>query len=216
MPDLVRLPLRSVDGRPLPHKYFRNPEAAAGLIVTLPGNLYGPEGALLFYPSVLLGAMGWDTLAVTYGFQSAMTGAGPEAVAGAMEESASAVRAALERRSYPRIGLIGKSLGCAIAAQLCASERVLASARAVYLTPMIGTALFDPLFAKTAQPAYMAQGTADGFYDSAALEVLRRKRPFSLTLIENADHSLIVPGDLRGSVAALERVTREVMAFLTA
>jgi dienelactone hydrolase len=214
MPDLVRLPLRTSDGRPLPHKFFRHADDARGLLVTFPGNLYGPDGALLFYPSVLLGHDGWDTLALTYGFQSTMAGAGQEAVAEAMEECATAVRAALERRDYPRIGLLGKSLGCGIVTQLCSLEPSLAAARAAYLTPMLGTSLFDSLFERSAQPAYVAQGTADSFYDAAGWESLRGRRSFSLTLIEGADHSLVVHGDLEASAAALERVTREVIAFL--
>lgn len=216
MPDLVRLPLTTADGRPLAHKFYRHAEGAAGLLLALPGNLYGPDGALLFYPSVLLGARGWDTLALTYGFQSAMSGAGPEAVASAMTECAAAIGSALEGRSYSRIGLLAKSLGCGIAAQLCLSEQALAAARVAYLTPMLGTSLFDPLFTQTRQPAYLAQGTADSFYDAAALDALRETRAFFLTLVEGADHSLIVPGDLVASIAALERVTREVIAFLTA
>jgi hypothetical protein len=216
MPDLVRLPLRTSDGRPLPHKFFRQAQGAEGLLVTFPGNLYGPDGALLFYPSVLLGGAGWDTLALTYGFQREMGGAGPEAVTAAIDECTNGVRAAIRGSAYPRIGLLGKSLGCAVVAQLCIAEPGLASARAAYLTPMLGTSLFDPLFAQTAQPAYVAQGTADSFYDAGALESLRKAHAFSLTLIEGADHSLVVPGDLGASVAALERVTREVIAFLAA
>jgi hypothetical protein len=62
----------------------------------------------------------------------------------------------------------------------------------------------------------LAQGTADSFHDTAALEALRETRSFSLTVVEGADHSLIVPGDLAASIAALDRVTREVIAFFTA
>jgi dienelactone hydrolase len=216
MPDLMRLPLTTADGRPLAHKFYRYAEGAAGLLVTLPGNLYGPDGALLFYPSVFLGAQGWDTLALMYGFQSTMSGAGPEAIASAITECAAAIASALRERSYPRIGLLGKSLGCGIAAQVCLSESALAAARVAYLTPMLGTSLFDPLFSQTRQPAYLAQGTADSFHDTAALEALRETRSFSLTVVEGADHSLIVPGDLAASIAALDRVTREVIAFFTA
>ncbi len=214
MPNLVRLPLRAADGRPLAHKFLRQAEGAQGLLVTFPGNLYGPDGALLFYPSVLLGNEGWDALALTYGFQREMSGPDAGAIAAAVQECAAAVQAVLERGTYARIGLIGKSLGCGIVAQLCTAEPALASARAAYLTPMLGSPLFDPLFARTAQPAYLAQGTADGFHDPSELDKLRANRGFTLTLIDGVDHSLVVPGDLAASVAALERVTREVVAFL--
>src|SRR3989304_7108639 len=121
MPELVLLPLRAADGRPLAHKFFRHPEKAKGLLVTFPGNLCGPDGALLHYPSAFLGQEGWDTLALTYSFQREMSGAGPEAIAAAMEESAAAGRAALERRAYARIGLIGESPGGGLVAALCVS-----------------------------------------------------------------------------------------------
>ena len=214
MPELVRLPLTTTEGRPLVHKFFRHPESASGLLIILPGNLYGVDGALLYYPSLILGRRGWDTLAVTYGFQSTMRDTWADAMPATLAECQAALRAALAQRSYPRIGLIGKSLGSSLAAQLCISEPELASARAVYLTPLVGSPLFDSLFTQTTQPAYFALGTADPLCDLAALEELRSARPFELTVIDGADHSLYVEGDLEASFGALRRVTSEVVAFL--
>lgn len=215
MTELVRLPLTTADGRPLVHKFFRHREEAAGLLVVLPGNLYGVDGALLYYPSLILGRRGWDTLAVTYGFQSTMGEAWGDAVAATLAECQAALRAALADRSYPRIGLMGKSMGSSVAARLCSSEPRLASCRTAYLTPLVGSPLFDTLFSQTTQPAYLALGTADPLCDLAALEGIRSVRPFELTLIDNADHSLYVEGDLEASFAALRRVTSEVVAFLS-
>jgi hypothetical protein len=58
-------------------------------------------------------------------------------------------------------------------------------------------------------------GTADRFYDPRALERLQAARPFELVLVEGADHSMDVPGDLAASLQALRQVVAAVLGFLT-
>ncbi|OGO13881.1 MAG: hypothetical protein A2Y93_00415 [Chloroflexi bacterium RBG_13_68_17] len=214
MDEFVRLPLNTADGRPLVHKYRCHSGQAAGLLAIFPGNLYGVDGPLLFYPGVRLWEQGWDTLAITYGFQ---TGAGEgrgEAIAQAFAEAETALRWVLGRAAYPRIALLGKSLGASVVAHLCGAMPELHAARAVYLTPPVGTPAFDGLFAQTVQPSHIVQGTADAFYDGPGLESLRAARPFSQTLIPGGDHSLVLAGDLDGSIEALRCACSDVVAFL--
>jgi hypothetical protein len=80
----------------------------------------------------------------------------------------------------------------------------------------IGTPLFDPYFARTPQPAQIVLGTSDRFYDEDALDRLRLTRPYGLTLVEGADHAMVIPGDLDGSIRVLRRTTREVVEFCLA
>jgi hypothetical protein len=215
MPEFVRLPLKTGAGRPLPHKFFRQAAEPAGLLLLFPGNLYGVDGPLLFYPSVILGGQGWDTLAVGYEFQVTGGGIGGQGLQDILDDCRLAVLTALQGRRYSRVGLVGKSLGAGVVAHLCANVPDLVEARAAYLTPMIGTPLFDPAFVRTVQPAYLALGTADAFYEAQALETLQAGHPFALTVIEGGDHSLVVAGDWEASIEALRRVTREVVTFLT-
>lgn len=214
MAEFTSLPLRTADGRPLVHKYRRRTGEAAGLLLLFPGNLYGVDGPLLFYPSAFLGERGWDTLALTYGFQSAMGSADGDAVSAALREAESAVAAALAQGPYPRLGLIGKSLGASVVAHLCATIAQLSRARAAYLTPMLGTPLFDGLLSQTQQAAFLAIGSADAFYDQDALRSLQEGRSLQVSVVDGADHSLIVPGDLPASLCALERVCSQVVEFL--
>ena len=214
MPELVALPLETADGRPLVHKLYRQSVTAAGLLVTFPGNHYGVDGPLLYYPCEILGAEGWDTLAVSYGFQTAMKEPLEDGLEGLIKECRSAVLAVLAGREYPRIGLVGKSLGAGIVAHLCVNQAELASARAGYLTPALGTPFFDPLFVKTQQAAYLALGTKDRFYSSEALEQLRAQKPFELALIEGADHSMDVTGNLTASVEAVSQAVGGLLAFV--
>jgi len=214
MAELVALPLTTADGRPLVHKFYRHPDNATGLLVLFPGNHYGVDGPLLYYPGKLLGAQGWDTLAVSYGFQTSMQEPFADGLESLVAECVAALAAAIEGRRYLRIGLIGKSLGAGLVAYLCAHRSELATARAAYLTPALGTPFFDPFFVKTSQPAYLAVGTHDRYYSAEAVERLQAQRPFELALIEGADHSLDVRGDLSASMRAAARAVNGLVAFI--
>jgi dienelactone hydrolase len=214
--ELSNLDLETADGRPLIHKFYRQFEAAEGLLVVFPGNHYGVDGPLLYYPCELLRDQGWDTLALSYGFQTAGREPFEEGLDVLLSECKSAAQAAFGARDYPRLGLVGKSLGAAVVAQLCANEPEFSAARAGYLTPALGTPFFDPLFLETKQPSYVAVGTADRFYSPEALESLRGKKPFELALVEGADHSMNVPGDLTASTESVREVVEGLLAFLQA
>jgi hypothetical protein len=46
------------------------------------------------------------------------------------------------------------------------------------------------------------------------LEKLQSEREFSLTLIENADHSMNIRGDIEATLEGMKRVLREVVEFM--
>jgi predicted alpha/beta-hydrolase family hydrolase len=213
-PVIHKLDLLTSDGRPLVHKFYRQPKDPHGLLVTFPGHRYGVDGPLLYYPSELLGATGWDTLALSYGFQSAMMDPQEYGLREIMSECQTALAAVLAKRDYPHIGLVGKSLGTGIIAQLCYTMDQLGTAQAAYLTPLLGTPFFDPLVIQTSQPAFLAMGTKDRFFDQDALEHLLVQKPMEYVLVEGADHSMDVAGDLAGSIAAVKMVVGKVVDFL--
>jgi hypothetical protein len=78
--ELVSLGLQASDGRPLMHKFYRQAGDPAGLLIAFPGNHYGMDGPLLYYPCELLQAAGWDTLALSCRFQTAGQELGDEAL----------------------------------------------------------------------------------------------------------------------------------------
>jgi dienelactone hydrolase len=213
--DLIRLPLETVDGHPLVHKYYRHDEKPEGLLVTLPGNHYGVDGPLLYYPGKVLGNAGWDTLAITYGFQSRGIEFSYEIIPNVVQECQAAIGRVVAEGEYERIALMGKSLGAFVILQVCTSEKALGFSRMVYLTPPLGMPLFDQMLQQSRQPALLALGTKDRFYNVEALEELRKVRTFNLTLIEGVDHSMDVAGDLDASLEAVRMVTRDVVKFIT-
>jgi hypothetical protein len=70
MSELFPLPLLTSNGEPQVHKYRRQAGRTEGLLVTFPGNHYGVDGPLLYYPRSHFEAVGWDTFGLTYGYQS--------------------------------------------------------------------------------------------------------------------------------------------------
>jgi hypothetical protein len=216
MSELVRLDLSTSDGNPIVHKYYRHEDQTKGLAVTLPGNHYGVDGPLLYYPSEFLRNTGWDTLAITYGFQSRGEEFAPIMIADVLSECEHAIQVCLKEREYIKIGLLGKSLGALIVAQLCSSMSELEDARAVYLTPPLNSPFFGQLFLQTSQKAYLAMGTADRFFSATALEELKLEREFGLTLIEDADHSMDFGDDIEATFEGMKRVVGEVVEFIEA
>jgi acetyl esterase/lipase len=214
MAEPVRLDLSASDGSRLVHKYLCQEDAPEGLFFQLPGDNYGADGPLLYFPSYMLYSTGWDTFSLRYGYQSAGEPFNPTHIAMIVEECTAALEAVLSQRNYGRIALAGKSLGAAIVALILSIDPALSQARAVYLTPPLGTPVFDPVFIETSNPAYVALGSADRFYRKEAFEKLHDKREFSSTLIPGADHSLHIEGDLEATLNAHGRVAREVVEFV--
>lgn len=214
--EVTRLLLTTAEGEPIAYRHYRVADDPAGLVILLPGVHYGADGPLLFYPAVALREAGWDIIHLAYRFQRDVSNFDPANLLVVLEDCRTAVAAALDQRSYPTLVYIGKSLGAGLAAFLCADASAKLPTRAVYFTPPVGTPIFDPIFARTPQPAQIILGTLDRFYDKDALDRLRQTRPFGLTLVEGADHSLIIPGDLDGSIRVLRRTSQETVAFCLA
>jgi len=181
----------------------------------MPGGNYGPDAPMLYYPRELLMAQGWDTLDIQFGFQTAGEELTLEKAPEVYQDARTALLAALLGRQYERIVLVGKSLSTGVVAQLCLQEDAAKECRAVYLTPTLGWGLFDQAFVRTTQPALLALGTRDRFYQPELLEKLRAARSFELVLVEGADHSMDVEGNLERSLAGLRRVVQAVVEFAT-
>ena len=208
------LPLMTHDGRPLPHTFYEG--EAAGLLVVFPGLHYGPNGPVLYHLAKRLQEAGWDTLGLTYGFQTAMAYPWTDHAGEALSECRAALGEALGRRGYPRVGIAGKSLGTMLLVQLCSQGAVPATACVAHLTPPVGNPAFDAAFIETPQPAYIAIGTRDSFYDEAALAAVAGKRPAYIRTLEGADHGLDVSGDLPATLRVVGQVVEDTSAlFLT-
>ena len=137
MHEPISLPLQTAAGSRLVHKYYPGDREGGALVMALPGDHYGVDGPLLYYPTLALCQEGWSTLALTYGYQSAGEPFSLGVIPDMAEEVTAALRVVLEREAPARVALIGKSLGAALIATLAASLPQLAAQPIVasYLHP---------------------------------------------------------------------------------
>jgi predicted alpha/beta-hydrolase family hydrolase len=195
----------------LPHTFYEG--EGAGLLVVLPGLRYGPDGPVLYHLAKRLQGAGWDTLGLTYGFQAAMAFPWTDHAAETLSECAAAFGEALARRAYPRLGVAAKSLGTILLVQMCSQGVVPDGAHMAYLTPPLGNPIFDSALGETLQPAYLAIGTRDSFYDAAAVEAAAGRPRTYVRVLEGADHGLDVAGDLAATLRVVGQVVEDAAGF---
>jgi hypothetical protein len=211
MAGFQTLPLKTHDGRSLPHTFHEG--EGAGLLLVLPGLHYGPDGPVLYLLAKRLQEAGWDTLGLTYGFQAAMAFPWTEHAGETLSECRTALEQAVGRRAYPQVAVAAKSLGTILLVQLCAQGVVPDGARVAHLTPPMGNPAFDAAFGETRQPAYLAIGTRDSFYDASALRAVTDRRPAYVRVLEGADHGLDVMGDLAATLRVIGQVVEDASTF---
>ena len=213
MAELFRLELESADGHHLMHKYYPAPGDPSGLALLLPGDHYGVDAPLLYYPALALRRQGWDTLAITYGYQAAGRPISLNEIPDTVDEVVRSLQAALAHRQAPRLLLIGKSLGAALITTLCQIKPLFEVARTIYLTPPLEMPFFASAFGETSQDALVILGTADRFYSEKVLAEMRSVKSFELMQIEGGDHSLNLGGDLKATLQVLGEVVRKMLTF---
>jgi pimeloyl-ACP methyl ester carboxylesterase len=121
------------------------------------------------------------------------------------------VRAAVESLDAERVLLVAKSLGT-MAAPVARDLGLPAIWFTPVMTGAVGTdpAVFVDAVASRTAPALLVGGTADALWDG------ERARELSDHVLEvdGADHMMMVPGPLAGSLAVLATVVAAVERFL--
>jgi hypothetical protein len=120
----------------------------------------------------------------------------------------------LAQRPYQHITLIGKSLGTLAMGYLLATETRLAQSRAIWLTPLLRSSQVRAQI-ESGPHGLVVIGTADSHYDHAYLAGLRSKGNCEVIVVEGADHSMEMNGDVWQSLQVIERVTRAIQAFVS-
>lgn len=213
------LTIRGYQDEPVPHAFLRQETETRHLAVMLPGIAYTCDHPLLYYPARLLLDSGADVLRVEYAYNKnpAYKGLAPaEQGAWLDADVTAAYRAALTQRAYERMTLVGKSLGTLAMSHLLTSEEGLAAATAAWLTPLLRFEQPRSQIARWGRGgrSLFAIGSADPYYDAAGLAEVEQATDGESIVIEGADHSLEIPGDMARSLEALRRVMQALGRFL--
>ena len=181
------------------------------LAVVLPGRGYGPLGATIRFPCLLLESLGARIAVIDY----------PVAVSEpvALEEVARASRVQLESIlnavSPQRVTFISKSLGGAVLSSLNSDACRAARVEAIWLTPLFNDALVRSGAIKLGWRSLLVAGTADPYHDPDGFNVVRSALSGESLIVPGANHSLEVPKDPKATLSALHDLIAAVRSFLT-
>jgi dienelactone hydrolase len=216
MHTIRSLAISGFHGRSLTNHFFRQDGDSDWLALVLPGMGYSVAMPLLYYPTLLLLDLGADVLQVSYDLdrEPAYQRAAPDMQRRWLaEEAAAAYAAGQGQRAYRRVTLIGKSLGTLAMADLLPQMRA-ERTECVWLTPLLRHPDLRAAIHQHPYPSLFAIGTADPLYDPALLDDLRHATSGETLVFEGADHSLLVGGDLEGSLSIMERLIGALRGFL--
>ncbi|RPH75538.1 hypothetical protein EHM76_01435 [bacterium] len=186
------------------------------LAIVLPGRNYGPDKPVLYYPSRLMLAHGADVLQVDYGIsreESESQNLGEQAERAASVSDLT-IRAVLEQIRPEWITLIGKSLGAFVMIKLLTSNIPLPRTDCIWITPVLKQAQLAEQMEKVRQISFVAAGGSDPYSDEKALERLEKISGMHTLVIEKADHSLEIPGNINESLRGLQRLLRGIEGFM--
>lgn len=203
-------------GEPVPNTFFVHEEGADHLAVLLPGLDYSAHMPALYYPGRHLLALGADVLRIEYAYGNRHDFAHlppGDRMAWLFDDVQPLYTAAFARRPYRRVTLVGKSLGTLAAAGLLDRSTV-PEARVVWLTPLLRNGPLCEAIARLDHRALFVAGTADPHFERSSLDRLVASTGGEALLIDGADHSLDIAGDVVGSIEALAAAMRAIAAFV--
>lgn len=204
---------------PLPHTFLQQETETDHLAILLPGVGYTVHMPLLYYPMQELVERGADVLRVEtiYVKQSGFEELSPaDRARWVFADAIAACSVALAQRPYAHITLVGKSLGTMTMGYLLTSEARLARARAIWLTPLLWNDVLRSQIRQTSPQSLFVVGSADPHYSPAFLSEVVQATGGESIVIDDANHSLEIKGNVLASIQAIDKVMRAVQHFLKA
>jgi pimeloyl-ACP methyl ester carboxylesterase len=214
---LTTLEITGYRGEPVPNTFFRQPQEARHIAIVLPGIGYTCQMPLLYYPTHLLLDRGAEVLWIEYAYgrrADFQTAPASEQERWLLADVTAASRAVLTQRTLQQVTVIGKSLGTLAMGYLLTSEPMFAHARAIWLTPLLRNDRLRAQLQSCAHRSLFLIGTADPHYNPTYLTEVQAAGQGETVVIDKADHSLEIPGNVLASLHIMEQVLRAIERFL--
>jgi hypothetical protein len=167
-------------------------------VVLLPGRRYPTRAPALWFARETALATGWSALEV---IDEIADGDDPAAW------SHVRLTRAIEAAPGDDVAVVGKSM-----TSLAAGAVAARGLPAVWMTPLMGEPAVLEGLSMSVRPVLLVAGTADPAWDGAAVPPTPG---LDVCEVQDADHALQRPGDVAGSLDALQIVTAAVARFLS-
>lgn len=213
------LPIVGYGDDRVPNTFVRQSNDTTKLAILLPGMGYSCDMPLFYYAETLSLGVDADVLRVEYAY-SRQPGfrdlPAPEKIRRLLTDTVAAREVAFRQRPYERVIFVGKSLGTLAMGHLLTTGQQAKETRAVWLTPLLRNEALRQQIQQYAGPSLFAIGTSDHDYDPAYVQEVQAATSGEAVIVDDADHSLDIEGDVRASLHALTRVLTSLEKFLAA
>jgi predicted alpha/beta-hydrolase family hydrolase len=213
--EIISLTITGYSGKSVLNRFYRQDQPATIQAILIPGLRYTCDMPLLYYPTKLLLQRGIDVLQLhtDYTISSYQSLPPGERAAWLLADAQAAVQVGRNQRSYSKLILIGKSIGTLALAGLVSTD-LGAEAMTIWLTPLLHQPFLVNAALQYKAPVLFIAGSGDSTYDPDAMERIRQATGAEALVIDGADHSLEISGNLSRSLRALEEVIQAITRFL--
>ncbi|WP_053984494.1 alpha/beta hydrolase [Niameybacter massiliensis] len=179
------------------------------LCVILPGIAYYLDRSYLDYSKQLSCELGFDTLEVEYGFQTAKAAFSvPDEFDIIVKETIQVVESKLEKE-YKKIVIIGKSIGTCV--QIALNKHLEGKdITNIYISPIDKTVGLG-----ITENAFVITSSSDPLLSNENFESLKTIAGITLTNVEGANHALDLENNVLGTIDALKTYIQDARTFLT-
>jgi len=197
-----------VDQTTISYDHFQMGSKQVCFLISGASYLY--DHPYFYYSRMALLALDIDVICIHYVTEDLFSMSDTESNTCMTRRVDAVVSEVLATHTYENVQFIAKSLGTIPLAALLAKPS-LQTARFVFLTPVL-TEVAEQI-ANSSQAGLLVIGTADKFYDEAALETCRTSQ-LTIDVMEGANHSLDQGFEVDQSLAVLGHVVRQIEASL--
>jgi hypothetical protein len=211
---ITSLHMTGYNGQPIPNRYYKH-EQAAHLAIIFPGLRYTCDMPLLYYLTQVLLNRGIDVLQLNsdYTIESVKALQPAERLQVMVTDAQAALEAAFPEKGYSSLILAGKSIGTLPLAMLLASGAA-AQAACIWLTPLLHYPFVVDSALQHSGPSLFVASRADETFEAESMALLKKQKNIKAILFDEADHSLLIPGDIVKSLVIMEQVVHAYSDFV--
>lgn len=211
------LDIKGYRGRPLKNTFFRQSVETQKTALVFPGLAYNTSMPLLHYSIQAILASGLNVLSLDYDYSN-----NPEFLEQTMQSRAdwmtreveATIRVVTKVKDQDITCLVGKSLGTLALGYLLETYVDLRDAKTIWLTPLIKNPELMEQMLSYMKDAVLVIGTKDSHYDSDIIDRLNATTLLSGIVVDGANHSLEIEGDVTKSLRVLMQVVTIIQQFL--
>ena len=209
--------IKGFHGNPLKIRFYEQLNQTQRVALVFPGLAYNSTMPLLHYSIQAILATGINVLSVDYDYsnnQEFLQQSLREKSEWLLGDVEAALEFATNEEKQEVVCLAGKSLGTLALGHLLETRKNLRKAKTIWLTPLVKNPDLLEQMLSYMKDAIMVIGTSDSQYDSHIIDRLNANTQLGGIVIDGANHSLEIEGDVTKSLRVLMQIVTIIQQFL--